>query len=296
MSIRRGPRPADNFAMISNDFARDHRLTFKARGIGLYLLTHADGFRSTTASIAKANGCGLDQVRAGLQELETFGYLVRERTRNDSGHNADTDYLITDQPQDGEPLRGETQRRVLQRRETPAHKKTKGLEDQPTVEDQSLTPEEADASSATAPDGAADGASVTDLFGRTSPPASKATGSTRSRTKTSQDEQGASSARDVVAAWVDAFKANGVKPSQQRIKQVGREAKALIEAGNPVAGVVAAARSAASRGFATVDQEFSLLAARASGNARAGGGDRRGDGYRPFQGYDDDSIFLAPVN
>lgn len=146
MSIRRGARPADNFCLIANEFTRDRRLSFKARGIGLYLLSHADGFRSTTASIAKANDCGLDQVRGGLQELEKFGYLQRERNRDDGGHNTSTDYLVTDHPE-VETLRGETLRRVDRRRETRAHKKTKGSEDQETQEDFEPEPSvEADAS------------------------------------------------------------------------------------------------------------------------------------------------------
>jgi len=132
MSIRRGERPADHFTIIANGLLRDPRLSFKARGLAAYLLSHAEGFRSTADSIAKANHCGLDQVRSALQELEQRGYLRRERNRDEAGHNTDTDYLITDCPEEEESLHRETQRRETQRWETRPHKKTKGLEDQVT--------------------------------------------------------------------------------------------------------------------------------------------------------------------
>jgi hypothetical protein len=292
--------------MISNDFARDHRLTFKARGIGLYLLTHADGFRSTTASIAKANGCGLDQVRAGLQELETFGYLVRERTRDDSGHNTDTDYLITDQPQDGEPLRGETQRRVLQRRETPTHKKTKGLEDQEPQEDQKDEEEKpsrtADAARATPP-----------------PPAPSS-----DRTRPVQDPKPEPRPDD--GEQLALLEAPGSGPGVVSItsqrdasfarfwaayprktgKQDARRAWDKALKSGPGLEVLIASVEAYAAYRAGDDPRFTKhpatwlrggcwddeLPAR---NARAASGDT-GGGRQAFRGYDDDSIFLAPIN
>lgn len=130
MSIRRGVRPADHFTIVSNGFARDSRLTFKARGIGLYLLSHAEGFRSTAASIAHANGCGEDQVYAGLKELQTLGYLRRDRERDERGRVGGADYVITDHV-DPHLLR-ETPTGQTPTGKTRVHKKTNSTEDQKT--------------------------------------------------------------------------------------------------------------------------------------------------------------------
>lgn len=73
------------YTMISNNFAHDARLSFKARGLGLYLLVLTDTQTEPTSSImsiARDNRCGLDQVRSGLSELEEHGYLTREWIRH----------------------------------------------------------------------------------------------------------------------------------------------------------------------------------------------------------------------
>jgi DNA-binding Lrp family transcriptional regulator len=84
-AIRRGIRPVDRFTMISNEFVRDARLSFAARGLGGYLLSHVEGWETNTWTIARANGIGRDQVRRLLRELEDAGYLRRERVRGEGG-------------------------------------------------------------------------------------------------------------------------------------------------------------------------------------------------------------------
>lgn len=151
MSIRRSAdRPNDHFTIVGNDFARDGRLSFKARGIALYLLSHSAGFTATTESIARNADCGLDLVRTGLRELEEHGYLHRERARTDGGHLGSTDYVITDHIPAGQNQSRIIQRRETQRREIPTHKKTNPKEDQKTEE---VTPSPtADAAGSAQPD------------------------------------------------------------------------------------------------------------------------------------------------
>jgi hypothetical protein len=68
----------------------------------------------------------------------------------------------------------------------------------------------------------------------------------------------------VVAAWVEAFEANGAKPSTGMRGQVGRLARELLDAGNPPERVLTAATAAGEKGFATIDRELGALAGRAS--------------------------------
>lgn len=63
-------------------------------------------------------------------------------------------------------------------------------------------------------------------------------------------------AQTVTAAWVDANRANGYSPAKSRIAQVSRMAKELLAAGNDPDRVLAAARSAGSKGWYTIDTEL----------------------------------------
>ena len=154
MSIRRGGnRPNDHYTIVTNRLARDAGLSFKARGVALYLLSHTEGFRTTAETIAKANGCGVEQVRTALRELEERGYITRDQPRDDQGRLGPIEYVITDLPQSsvsGKPDTGPDLRkhppdedvsagrdrdvvsrsRITRSRETTPYKKNKGLEEQ----------------------------------------------------------------------------------------------------------------------------------------------------------------------
>ncbi|MFF2653582.1 hypothetical protein [Streptomyces sp. NPDC058045] len=100
--ITRGPMAADafeaHFTRIANQLFRDARLSFKAKGIFGLVSTHKDGYGLSMESIAASSTDGISAVRTGLKELERFGYLVRERDRNEAGQLGQTRYWITDMP------------------------------------------------------------------------------------------------------------------------------------------------------------------------------------------------------
>lgn len=77
----------------------------------------------------------------------------------------------------------------------------------------------------------------------------------------------------VVTAWLDAWAtARTGKPTINQRKQVGREARALIEAGNDPGTVIAAAQSCARKGFATLVREHAAITDRDQSRSRAAGG------------------------
>ncbi|MFF4189082.1 hypothetical protein ACFYZ9_38425 [Streptomyces sp. NPDC001691] len=96
--IRRGAMAGDHYTMISNALFRDSRLSFKAKGLFGLISTHRDGWRITVAELVKCSTDGQDAVLAGLKELETHGYLVRERARRENGTLGEAVYTITDVP------------------------------------------------------------------------------------------------------------------------------------------------------------------------------------------------------
>lgn len=97
--IRRGPMAADSFTQIRNAVFRDVRLSAKAMGIFGNISTHRDGWGVSAESIASQMKDGVAAVKAGLRELEEYGYLQRTRRRNPDGTLGSSVYFITDQPE-----------------------------------------------------------------------------------------------------------------------------------------------------------------------------------------------------
>lgn len=86
--IRRGPRPADRFAMIANAALEDESLTWRARGVLAYLLSRPEGWSTSAERLAGQSPKGKegrDSMRAVLKELEDAGYLVREKVQDERG-------------------------------------------------------------------------------------------------------------------------------------------------------------------------------------------------------------------
>ncbi|MEV2256502.1 hypothetical protein AB0I94_39200 [Streptomyces sp. NPDC050147] len=96
--IRRGEMAGDRFTQIANALFRDKRISFKAKGIFGLISTHRDGWRITVAALARCGPDGRSAVGSGLEELETYGYLTRERERREDGTFGEVIYAITDAP------------------------------------------------------------------------------------------------------------------------------------------------------------------------------------------------------
>ncbi|MGW1068142.1 hypothetical protein ACWD4F_26890 [Streptomyces aureus] len=96
--IRRGVMAADQFTQIANHLFRDPHLSYRAKGIFGYVSTHRNGWQVTIADLARLGPDGREAVRTALKELETHGYLIRERLRRPDGTLGEIVYCITDRP------------------------------------------------------------------------------------------------------------------------------------------------------------------------------------------------------
>jgi hypothetical protein len=97
--------PTDNFTILSNDWIRDEELPWAARGLLAWLASHKAGFEITEAAITQAGPLGRDGVRKMISDLETAGYLRRDREYLPGGGSA-VDYVLCDpgdDAEDGEP-------------------------------------------------------------------------------------------------------------------------------------------------------------------------------------------------
>jgi 1,2-phenylacetyl-CoA epoxidase PaaB subunit len=74
-----------NYSIVSNYTFNDSRLTWEARGVLAYLLTKPDGWVVRRTDLVKQAPNGEYQIRRILKELQSNGYMVREKKRHSSG-------------------------------------------------------------------------------------------------------------------------------------------------------------------------------------------------------------------
>ncbi|MDV2476801.1 replication protein [Rhodococcus zopfii] len=84
--IRRGPRKADNFTILSNAVLGDDRLSFRARGLLAWLLSKPADWHIRSDAIARHSPKeGRDAIRSIMRELRDAGYLVVEKHQDERG-------------------------------------------------------------------------------------------------------------------------------------------------------------------------------------------------------------------
>jgi DNA-binding Lrp family transcriptional regulator len=263
-AIRRGARPADRFTMISNGFVRDARLSFAARGLGGYLLSHVEGWETNTWTIARANGIGRDQVRRLLRELEDAGYLRRERVRGEGGklagmvheiqctpwvENSSSDHRLADQALADQglvspPHKNNSSKNNISREDHPSGGDGSAAppESGVTVEDDRLTPEEEPMPTATDP-------AQAQLFEVETPEPPPA------------EARKPVGAQAVVAAYVTSWHEHNAEGEPLRADKgrIARDAKAMLTKGEATEEeLVAAARAMASGPFANLGVQLNI--------------------------------------
>ena len=103
MPLIRGKHNFDGqFTQIPNNWVRDSRLTLKARGLMALLMSHSPGWSVSINSLIEENLEGRDALKAAVGELEEFGYLKREQSRE--GGKFSEAVWTTQSPWVGKPL------------------------------------------------------------------------------------------------------------------------------------------------------------------------------------------------
>jgi len=73
------------FTQVANGVLRDPRLSLKARGLLVQLLSHEDGWQQSVAYCARECRDGRDSIKAAFRELEQAGYAQRRRRKGPGG-------------------------------------------------------------------------------------------------------------------------------------------------------------------------------------------------------------------
>lgn len=86
-TIHKTNRSHDPFTRILNDTIRDKRLSFKARGLLTFMLGHPNNWTTRVGWIEEQTTEGREAIRSAIAELESLGYLRREKNRSDTGRH-----------------------------------------------------------------------------------------------------------------------------------------------------------------------------------------------------------------
>lgn len=109
MATFRAIKESGNFVTVHKNFIHDKKLTFKAKGILLYLLSRPDDWQIYETEILNHTMDGKDSLKSGIKELEEVGYITRTRKRNNKGHLNGYEYLVYEHPiQSGNSYLGKT--------------------------------------------------------------------------------------------------------------------------------------------------------------------------------------------
>ena len=88
-----------DFTVITNSVFKDRRLSAKAKGILVEMLSLPENWDYTLKGLTTLFSDGIDSIRQGIKELEENGYIVRERKRDARGRLGGMEYVIYETPE-----------------------------------------------------------------------------------------------------------------------------------------------------------------------------------------------------
>lgn len=87
-----------DYTVLPNTVLRDMRLTFKARGLLVYLLHLPADWRANLRHLSSLGPDGRTAIASAVDELREIGYLAISRPRDAQGLYVTTEWTVTDSP------------------------------------------------------------------------------------------------------------------------------------------------------------------------------------------------------
>lgn len=88
----------NNYLLVTNDLARDGRLSLAARGLLVFLLSNTDGWTCSTRGLKASTGLSEHTITKLLKELQAAGYLKITKTRTTSGQFETQEWALFEDP------------------------------------------------------------------------------------------------------------------------------------------------------------------------------------------------------
>lgn len=89
-----------NYVVVNNFICKDSRLSWKAKGIWLYAFSRPDDWTFRECDLINQSTDGRDSVRAGLKELQEFGYLIKEKQSRKDDKFSNAEWVFYETPQE----------------------------------------------------------------------------------------------------------------------------------------------------------------------------------------------------
>ena len=98
MAVFRVEKTRD-YTVMANHHLRNRDLSLKAKGLLTMMLSLPDSWDFTLKGLSCISKEGVDAIREAIRELETAGYIIRNRSRNSNGQLGSSEYVIYEHPQ-----------------------------------------------------------------------------------------------------------------------------------------------------------------------------------------------------
>ncbi len=89
---------SESFTIISNAVLANESISFRAKGVLVYLLGKPDDWQVSERHLATVGNDGVTAIRAALKELELAGYIQRRRKQGPNGR-FEWESVVFDEPQ-----------------------------------------------------------------------------------------------------------------------------------------------------------------------------------------------------
>jgi hypothetical protein len=97
------------YLMLNKTSIQDIRLSAKAKGIHVYILSLPDDWKIYINELKNHFSDGRDSITSGINELIKFGYIKREKLKNEKGQFCGYEYQVFEIPQIEEPEEEKTE-------------------------------------------------------------------------------------------------------------------------------------------------------------------------------------------
>lgn len=93
-----------SFTTVDNVVLNDTNLSWKAKGLFVYLWSQSDEWNFYETEVAKHSTDGIVSLKNGLKELEDQGYLKRQRVRDEQGKFKENEWILSESPMLEKPM------------------------------------------------------------------------------------------------------------------------------------------------------------------------------------------------
>lgn len=83
-----------NYVAVTQEFIKDASLSWKAKGILMYLLSQPEDSRLNEIKVARHSTDGMSSLQSGIKELKEHGYLEIRREKDKSGRFGSSTWIL----------------------------------------------------------------------------------------------------------------------------------------------------------------------------------------------------------